>query len=178
MDPAPAVTTEDKELEFEFTRLLHAPRALVFAAWTDPGRLSQWFGPRGFTTPVCQVDARVGGAYRIVMRSPEGRDYPLKGVFRELVRPELLVMTMDTSEHPADWFADLRKAGGVGSTRPDALVVTVTFDDEGGKTRLRVRSRFLEKADRDAHLKMGASEGWSQSFERLAELLGVRMETR
>jgi uncharacterized protein YndB with AHSA1/START domain len=70
---APPLAAERRELVI--TRILEAPRALVFKAWTEPERLAQWWGPRGFSLPACQLDLRPGGAYRFHMRSPEGRDY-------------------------------------------------------------------------------------------------------
>jgi uncharacterized protein YndB with AHSA1/START domain len=176
---AAADKSQEKDLELEFTRVFHAPREIVFEAWTDAAGLARWFGrPHGCTTPVCEADARPGGAYRMVIRMPDGEEYPLKGVFCEVDRPRRLVMTLDVSEYPAWFHAEIRRLGGVGSTHPEAIVLTVTFDDENGATRLRVRSRFREKGDRDAHVKMGAPHGWSQSFEQLAALLGARMETR
>jgi len=75
------------------TRVLDAPRALVWQAWTDPKMLGEWFGPRGFTSSVPELDLRVGGALRIVMHGPDGNDYPMKGVFREVVAPERLVFS-------------------------------------------------------------------------------------
>ncbi|HET9685736.1 MAG TPA: SRPBCC domain-containing protein, partial [Pseudolabrys sp.] len=74
-------------------RVLDAPRALVWKAWTDPKMMAQWFGPRGFTIPVCELDVRAGGSLRIVMRGPDGQDYPMKGEFREVVAPERLLFT-------------------------------------------------------------------------------------
>ncbi len=75
------------------TRVFDAPRALVWQAWTDPKMMAQWFGPRGFTSSVPELDVRVGGALRIVMHGPDGNDYPMKGVFREVVAPERLVFS-------------------------------------------------------------------------------------
>ena len=75
------------------TRVFDAPRVLVWKAWTDPKMLAQWFGPRGFTSSVPQLEVRVGGALRIVMHGPDGNDYPMKGVFREVVPPQRLVFT-------------------------------------------------------------------------------------
>ena len=69
------------------TRVFDAPRALVWRAWTEPKMLAQWFGPRGFTSSVPELDLRVGGALRIVMHGPDGNDYPMQGVFREIVPP-------------------------------------------------------------------------------------------
>jgi uncharacterized protein YndB with AHSA1/START domain len=79
--------------EVVITRVFDAPRGLVFKAWTDPKHMAQWWGPRGFTNPICELDARVGGAWRIVMRSPAGIEYPCGGVYREIVEPERLVFT-------------------------------------------------------------------------------------
>src|SRR6202167_2121007 len=79
--------------EIIITRVFDAPRALVFKAWTDPKHLAQWWGPKGFTNPVCEIDARIGGALRIHMRGPDGSIYPMKGVIREIAAPERLVFT-------------------------------------------------------------------------------------
>src|ERR1700739_195794 len=90
-----ATTAEAKlaEREITITRVSDAPRLLVFKAWTDAKALAQWWGPKGFTNPVCELDVRVGGAIRIHMRSPDGSVYPMKGEFREIVPPERLRFT-------------------------------------------------------------------------------------
>jgi uncharacterized protein YndB with AHSA1/START domain len=75
------------------TREFDAPRELVFKAWTDPKHIAQWWRPKGFTNPVCELDVRVGGAWHIVMRAPNGTAYPCGGVYREVVEPERLVFT-------------------------------------------------------------------------------------
>ena len=93
--------TADREIVI--TRVVDAPRELVWQAWTEPGHLGRWRGPRAFTNPTCELDLRPGGAYRLVMRSPDGVDYPLKGFYREIVAPGRLVLTMDCSEHPDAW---------------------------------------------------------------------------
>src|SRR5579862_8930953 len=90
---ADAQTKPFAEREVTITRTFAAPRALVFKAWTDPQHLAQWWGPKGFTNPVCEFDARVGGALRIHMRGPDGTIYPMEGVIRELVTPERLVFS-------------------------------------------------------------------------------------
>jgi uncharacterized protein YndB with AHSA1/START domain len=156
-----------------FTRVLDAPRELVWKAWTEPKRMAQWWGPSVFTNPVCELDARPGGTYRIVMRSPDGVDYPMQGVYREVVRPALLVMVMDLSEHPDAWHdlvdPERDKSKGKPALNP---VCTVTFADEaGGKTKLTIRMSFGTAALRDALVKIGMEAGWSQSLDRLANLL-------
>jgi uncharacterized protein YndB with AHSA1/START domain len=80
------------------TRVLDAPRERVFKAWTDSGHFVRWWGPNGFTTPACRMDVRPGGVLHYCMRSPEGRDFWGKGIYREIVEPERIVY--------ADTFAD------------------------------------------------------------------------
>jgi uncharacterized protein YndB with AHSA1/START domain len=160
------------EKDFVISHVFAAPRPLVWQAWTEPGHLAQWWGPRDFTNPICEMDVRPGGAHRIVMRSPEGTDYPITGVFREVVPPERLVMTMDCSGHPQAWHDQVNPSRRKGEANPVLdMVQTVTFDELNGKTRLTVRTRFASAAIRDAMLKMGMTEGWSQSLERLTALL-------
>jgi uncharacterized protein YndB with AHSA1/START domain len=158
--------------EFVITRIFSAPRSLVFSAWTEPRHLAAWWGPRPFTAPICELDLRLGGAYHIVMRSPEGEDYPIRGVYQEIVAPERIVMTMDCTEHPADWHDMVKPNRGPQETNPAGIMLTtVTFEELDDKTRLTVRIRFDSTAIRDAFLKMGMTEGWSLSLDRLEELL-------
>jgi uncharacterized protein YndB with AHSA1/START domain len=164
--------TMSERREFVISRVFDAPRELVWQAWTKPQHMAKWWGPRGFTNPVCEMDVRVGGAYRIVMRSSEGVDYPVAGVFREVERPERLVMTMDTSGHPDEWNQMVKPDWCRGDAHPvGEMVQTVIFEAVDDRTRLTVRTRFVSAAIRDAMMKMGMNEGWSQSLERLAELL-------
>jgi len=81
------------EATVTITRVFRAARDLVWKAWTDPEMMAQWFGPRGFTIPECTLDVRVGGSLRIVMRGPDGNDYPMKGTFLEVTPPERLKFT-------------------------------------------------------------------------------------
>lgn len=150
--------------EFVLDRCFAAPRALVFAAWTAPHHLTHWWGPQGFSLPVCETDPRPGGHYRIVMRSPEGTDYPLQGRYLDLEEPSLLVMTLDASGHPPHWHEALRRHGGAAAK----IMTVVLFEAQPGGTRIAIKNRFPSPADRDAYLKMGMAEGWSQSLERLA----------
>jgi len=139
--------------ELTITRVIAAPRSLVFAAWTDPQHLAQWWGPRGFTNPVCEVDARPGGALRIVMRGPDGAEYPMRGIFREVVAPERLVFTnipVDQDDKPL----------------MDGLT-TVTFADQGGKTLLTLHTHAVGLAPIAARMLEGMEAGWTQSIDRL-----------
>jgi uncharacterized protein YndB with AHSA1/START domain len=134
-------------------RVFDAPREVVFQAWTDPGRLKRWWGPKGFTNPVCQVDVRPGGAIRIHMRGPDGAVYPMTGVFHEIVAPERLVFSSSALDQNGEPLFE--------------ILNTVTFADEGGKTRLTVRATVMDvKAGAAQHLA-GMEQGWSQSLDRL-----------
>ena len=172
-----AANPQPAEPEFLITRILDAPRALVFRTWIEPAHVARWWGPRGFTTS-CAIDARPGGAYRLVMRSDDGVEYPIAGVFRELVAPERIVMTMDPTGHPAEWHDLVNPNRGDDPNPAGLLVTTATFEDLGGKTRLTVRTRFESEAIRDAMLKMGMTEGWSSSLDRLAELVATISQDR
>lgn len=156
------------EKEFVITRVFAAPRALVFQAWTEPRHMAQWWGPHGFTNPVCEMDVRPGGSWRIVMRAPDGSEHPARGVYREVVPPERIVWTIDHSELPEEWH-DLVNPNRDKTRGKPALeiVATTTFEEQGDKTKLTIRLRFESDAVRDALLKIGMNEGWSQSLERL-----------
>ena len=141
------------EREITITRLFDARRALVFKAWTDAAQLAQWWGPKGFTNPVCEIDARVGGALRIHMRAPDGCVYPMKGEIRELVPPERLVFTniaLDAAGH------HLLEG-----------LTTVTFAEEDGKTRLTLRTQAKAVVDYAAAYLQGMETGWTQSIDKL-----------
>lgn len=159
------------DADFVISRVFDAPRELVWKAWTDPKLMAQWWGPRHFTTPVCELDVRTGGTYRIVMRGPDGSEYPLKGVYLEIDKPERLVMTADHSELPIEWH-DLVNPVRDKSKKPELEgVMTITFENLNGKTRLTIHTRFESAAIRNAMVKMGINEGWSQSLDRLDESL-------
>lgn len=160
--------------EFILSRMLDAPAEQVFKVWTEPKHLSQWWGPRNFTNPVCEIDLRVGGSHRIVMRSEDGTDYPIKGVFKEIVAPERLVMTMDCSEHPQAWHDMVNPNRAKGDNNPAGeMLQTVTFEDIGDQTLLTIRTRFESAAIRDAMVKMGMNDGWTESLERLEAYLAT-----
>jgi uncharacterized protein YndB with AHSA1/START domain len=156
------------EDEFVITRVFHAPRALVFKAWTDPKHMAQWWGPHGFTNPVCEMDVRPGGAWRIVMRGPDGSEHPAKGVYREVVAPERLVLTIDHSELSEEWHDAVNPSRDKGKGKPGVEgITTITFEEHDGKTTLTIRTRFESAAIRNGLVKLGMAEGWKQSLERL-----------
>jgi uncharacterized protein YndB with AHSA1/START domain len=139
----------------KITRVLDAPRELVWRAWTDPKHLAQWFGPRGFTSSVPELDARVGGALRIVMHGCDGNHYPMKGVFREVVPPSRLMFSNIALDNDGNQLLE-------GET-------TVTLEDEGGKTRMTVHSHAKGLVPMAPQMLAGMEAGWSQSLDKLAE---------
>jgi uncharacterized protein YndB with AHSA1/START domain len=151
-------TTKSGQREVVFTRILDAPRELVFKAWTDPKQMAQWWGPRYFTNPVCELDVRPGGAILIHMRAPDGVVYPMKGVFHEVVEPERLVFTSSALEDDE------------GNPQMEDLT-TVTFEEADGKTRLTVRAVVTKAEPVAAGALEGMEEGWNQSLDRLTEFL-------
>ncbi len=94
------------------TRIFDAPPERVFKAWTDPKQFAAWWGPKDFTNPICEVDARLGGSYKIAMRSPDGVNFPMHGVYKEIDSPKRIVMTADVTEHPREWHDMVNKERG------------------------------------------------------------------
>jgi uncharacterized protein YndB with AHSA1/START domain len=148
---------ENRELVLE--RIFDAPREKVYRAWTEPKLLKQWFVPRPWTISGVTMDVRPGGSSFVVMRDPDGKDYPNHGVYLEVVENEKLVFT--------DAFTEAWQP----SEKP-FMTAIVTFEDAGeGKTRYTARARHWTVEDREAHEKMGFHEGWGQCADQLAELL-------
>ncbi len=148
---------EPASRELALTRDFDAPRRLVFQAWTDPAQVARWWGPTGFTNPVCELDVRANGAIRIDMRGPDGTVYPMNGTFREVVEGERLVYTSVALD---------------GRGRPVLEVLnTVTFAERDGRTTLRLHAQVLRVMGEGARYVAGMEEGWTQNLERLAEHL-------
>ena len=141
--------------ELVLSRILNAPREKVYRAWTDPEIMKQWFAPKPWSTPVVQTDVRAGGSSYIVMRSPEGSDFPNRGVYLEVVPNERLV------------FTDAYTTAWEPSEKP-FMTVVLTFEEAGeGKTKYTARVRHWTVADRETHEKMGFHQGWGQCADQL-----------
>jgi uncharacterized protein YndB with AHSA1/START domain len=151
------ITEDYTGREFVITREFAAPRQLVFETWTDAKHLAQWWGPRGFTNPVCDWDARPGKAIHVVMRAPNGVDYPMGGEFREIVAPERLVFTSGALDEKGNLLFE--------------FLHTVTFVERSGKTMLTIQSRVLKTTAGAGRYIGGFEAGMTQSLVRLAELL-------
>lgn len=148
------------EREIVITRLFNAPRALVWSAWTDPEQLAKWYGPRGFTTTTHSMDFRPGGAWLYTMVGPDGTTYPNKVAYREVVKPERIVY---------DHGGDDAFTAEIGD-----FYAMVTFEAQGEKTKVTMRSIFATKAARDlVSEKYGAVEGGNQTLDKLGEHLAA-----
>jgi uncharacterized protein YndB with AHSA1/START domain len=148
------------EPDLVFTRVLDVPRELVWKAWTEAERFARWFGPRGFTCPVCEVDARPGGAVRLVMRSPDGVDYPGGGYFDEVVEPERLVF--------------VSTADGADGTPMLVVRNTLTLEEQAdNRTLLTLNVHVVTATAEAGDALSGMEEGWRQTIERLAAFVGA-----
>jgi uncharacterized protein YndB with AHSA1/START domain len=153
MDTRTSIDADQRERELVITRVFDAPRHVVFQAWTEPGRVARWWGPQGFVTTYCDMDIRPGGAFRVCMRSPEGVERWKQGVYREVVEPERLVFTFA-------WEDAEGKPG-------HETLVTVSFAEQGAKTRLTLHQAVFETVERrDEHQR-----GWTSTLQRLVEYL-------
>jgi uncharacterized protein YndB with AHSA1/START domain len=144
--------------EIVITRMFDAPRDLVFKAWTDPAHMAQWWGPAHFTNPVCELDVRPGGAIRIDMQGPDGVIYPMKGIYREVVALERISYTNYVFED-AEGHPQLE------------VLTTVTFADQGGKTKLTVQETVIKARPAVEGALAGMEEGMNQSLDKLSTYL-------
>ncbi len=142
------------DCEIQLTRQFRAPRKLVFEVMSNSEHLARWWGPRSMKLVVCEVDFRVGGNYRYVLRGPDGNDYGFRGEYQEIVTLERVVSTFEFEGLP-----------GHGS------VETMSLVERDGITTLNVRCLYQSQQDRDGHLNSGMESGARESHDRLEELL-------
>jgi uncharacterized protein YndB with AHSA1/START domain len=145
--------TTPTDREIVLTRVFDAPRHMVFDAFTRPELLKRWFGPHGWSLVVCEVDLKVGGSYRFVLRGPDGRQMGMRGVYREITPPDRSVHTESFDDYPGE------------------SVVTTVLDEKSGKTTLTATILYASQEVRDAVVKSGMEHGAAESYDRLAELL-------
>ncbi len=151
------ITADGLGQEFIFKREFAAPRRLVFAAWTEPARLAQWWGPRGFTNPVCEWPAKVGGQIYVVMRAPDGSEYPMGGEVREIVPPERMVFTTGAMDEKKTLLFE--------------FLHTLTLTETDGKTQMTLQSRVVRTTPGAGRYIGGFEAGMGQSLEKLTELV-------
>jgi uncharacterized protein YndB with AHSA1/START domain len=149
--------TTPSDCEIAMTRVFDAPRSRVFDAYTKPELIKRWLGPRGWSLVVADIDLKVGGAYRFVGRGSGGTDMGWRGVYREIVRPERLVVT-EKFDQP--WY-------------PGEALVTTVLTEQGSKTTLTTTVRYESREARDGVLKTPMKDGVAESYDRLAELLAA-----
>lgn len=150
-----ATVPDDRRLEIE--REFDAPRDLVWRMFADPYHLSRWWGPKGYTNPVCEIDFRVGGAWRNVMRGPNGKEYPVDSVFTEIVPPERIVFRNAATTREV-----------FGNNPPPSFVHVFALDDLGnGRTRLTMTAYFDTAEHRQAVIDRGFRQGTEESFDKL-----------
>jgi uncharacterized protein YndB with AHSA1/START domain len=148
------LTVDEHQPAVIMTRLFHAPRRLVFEALTRPELVRRWYGPHGYQVTLCESDLRPGGAYRIVQRDPQGNEWGFRGVHKEIVPPERIVQT---------WIFE---------PMPDKeALVTMLLAEQDGKTTLTATTLFQSFEDRERYLKTGATEGASETYQRMDEVL-------
>ena len=146
-------TVGDREIVM--TRVFDAPKHIVFDAITKAEHLKRWYGPHGWSLVVCDVDLKVGGSFRFVLRGPEGREMGMSGDYRELDRPDRMVHTERFDDYPGE------------------AVVTTTYVEHEGKTTFTATVLSPSKEIRDAVLASGMEHGAAESYDRLAELLAA-----
>lgn len=160
MEMKDSIAGESSEPALVITRTFDAPSDLVFKAWTDPKQLAQWWGPSGFTNPVCDLDPRPGGAIRVHMRAPDGTTYPMSGVYREIDPPRRLVFLSSALDEEGRPLFEILNA--------------LTFSAQGARTVLRLEARVVKTTAQAQQYLDGMDEGWRQSLVRLAEHLRRR----
>ncbi|MFL5826230.1 MAG: SRPBCC family protein [Thermoleophilaceae bacterium] len=149
---ATITTPSDREIRVE--RIFDAPRDQVFAVYTDPELIPEWWGPRGMTTIVDEMDVRAGGRWRFVMREPDGSESGFHGTYREVTPPERIVQTFEWEGMPGHVSVD-----------------SATFEDLGDRTKVTTVSIFHTTEERDGFLASGMEGGLNQTYARLDELL-------
>ncbi len=141
------------------THVFNAPRELVWQAMTQPEHVRQWYGLRAMTMITCEIDLRVGGRWRYVLRSPDGQEYGFSGEYREIVAPERVVFTEGFEAMPGHEY-----------------VVTAVYTEQDGKTTLTSTLLYQSNADRDGHLGSGMEGGMRETYERLDQHLAALMD--
>jgi uncharacterized protein YndB with AHSA1/START domain len=160
-------STENQPERMTITRVFDAPRALVWKAWTDPQYVMQWWGPKGFTAPVCKMDFRVGGKFLFCMRSPEGQEYWNAGEYHEIVPYEKIVSSMYFADSEGNKVEPSHYGIEHQEVVEDAFDVTLFEDLGNGRTKLT----FIGNETMENAKNSGQIEGWNQILDKVAEVL-------
>ena len=158
-------TVNEKE-RMVVTRVFDAPRALVWEAWTNPKYVMQWWGPKGFTAPVCKIDFRVGGKFLCCMRSPDGQEGWNGGEYHEIVPHEKIVYSLYFADAQGN-KVDPAQYGIEHEHVEDARDVVIFEDFGNGQTKLTmIGNETMEDAKNSGQL-----EGWNETFEKVAAVI-------
>jgi uncharacterized protein YndB with AHSA1/START domain len=159
-------STVNKTERMVVTRVFDAPRELVWKAWTDPKYVMQWWGPKGFTAPSCQIDFRVGGKYLYCMRTPDGQEGWTGGVYHEIVLYEKIVATMYFSDPQGNKISPAEI--GIEQEAIDETPDVITFEDLGnGQTKLT----FIGNESMESAMNSGQVEGWNEQLDKVAAVV-------
>ena len=140
----------------KMSRTFDAPRELVFNAWIDGKQMAKWFGPKGFTTEITKHEAKPGGLSLIVMRGPDGTEYPGKAIFREIQKPQRLVLTSYALKDGKEVLETL---------------VTVTFEEKSSKTTMNVEVKIVKATDEAKPYTAGMQQGWNETLDKLVDVI-------
>ncbi len=158
-------STEVASKEIVISRTFDTPRRKVWQAWTQPRQIEQWWGPRGFTTRVDEMDFEPGGNFKYTMLDADKNEYPSVGVFQEITEPKRIVAT--------DEFGDSENnEQAAPEGLPTGMVTTTAFDEENGKTTVTISIMHQSVADRKKHEEMGVVTGFNEQLDKLEEYLG------
>lgn len=163
-------TRQAADIALVITRVFDAPRSRVFKAWTEPESLKRWWAPKGFTCPVANVDLRPGGGYLTCMRSPEGKDYWSKGVYREVIEPERIVSTDSFADENGNAVSP--QEYGMSADWPAEATIEATFTDHDGKTEVTVRHSPIKPGDEREMCR----QGWNECLDKLAGYLAEQQQ--
>lgn len=146
--------TLPSDREIIITRSFNAPRHLVFQAWTKPEHVRRWYGLQFLNMIVCEIDLRPNGRWRYVLQAPDGNEYAFSGEYRAIVPPERLVYTEGFEAMPGH-----------------ESLITLTLEEQDGKTLYTSHSLYQSVEDRDGHIQSGMEAGMRETLDRLAQVV-------
>ena len=161
-------STDNQAERMTLTRIFDAPRELVWKAWTDPEYIMQWWGPKGFTAPVCRIDFRVGGKFLCCMRSPNGEEFWIGGEYHEFVLLEKIVSSMYFADADGN-KVDSAHYGIEHEALEDVHDIVLFEDFEGGKTKLT----FIGNETMESAKESGQVDGWYEILDKLAAVIAI-----
>lgn len=148
------MTTQKPAFELVIEKVINAPRARVYEAWTKPDQITRWFAPKPFQLIVKEMDFRPGGRFNMAMRGPDGENFPFTGTYREITAPAKLVWTGEFTSGPAD-----------------QMTTEVSFEEQGTKTKVHARQTFHVMTPEIEHATQGAKQGWTMTLNQLSEFV-------